>query len=127
MANAKVNAKKNANPNMSKEEIKKANQQALTEARAIVGAKRTPVIITDREWEAIQAGAISENKLKRILDNADVDRLRALATPRATATISQTKINRIKTLSDSNFTVGEIAEKLNIPKSTVVNYLKGEN
>lgn len=127
---AKVAARKAEGDEMSRGDIKKARQQALSKYRGEVGSvsrRDRNINITDREWEAIQAGAISENKLKRILDNADVDRLRALATPRATATISQTKINRIKTLSDSNFTVGEIAEKLNIPKSTVVNYLKGEN
>ena len=59
LANAAVKAKKQENPDMTKGEIKKANQQALTAARNSVGAKREPILITDREWEAIQAGAIS--------------------------------------------------------------------
>lgn len=41
--------------------LKKVSQQALVRARNEVGAKRTPIKMTDREWEAIQAGAISEN------------------------------------------------------------------
>lgn len=73
MANSIVAAKKKDNPDMTKAEIKKANQQALTAARTAVGAKRTPIEITDREWEAIQAGAISENKLTQILNNTNID------------------------------------------------------
>ena len=78
IANATVTAKKQANPDMTNAEIKKANQQALTAARKQVGAERKPVVITDREWEAIQAGAISESKLTQILNNADIDSLRLL-------------------------------------------------
>ena len=94
IANSVVEAKKKANPDMSKAEIKKASQQALTSARASVGAKRTPVQITDKEWEAIQAGAISENKLLQILNNTDIDEVRKRATPRTTNVLSQAKINR---------------------------------
>ena len=57
MANATVAAKKKENPDMDKSEIKKASQQALSAARISVGAKRTTIDITDKEWEAIQAGA----------------------------------------------------------------------
>lgn len=126
----KIAERKAAGDEMSKSEIKKAKQQALTKYRAEVGSvsrSKRNIEITDKEWQAIQAGAISENKLKRILDNADVDRLRALATPKTTKTISTAKINRIKSLSDSNFTIGEIAAKLNLSASTVSEYLKGEN
>ena len=76
LANAAVKAKKQENPDMTKGEIKKANQQALTAARNSVGAKREPIQITDREWEAIQAGAISENRLTQIINNVDTDKLR---------------------------------------------------
>lgn len=47
--------------------LKKVSQQALVRARNEVGAKRTPIKMTDREWEAIQAGAISENVLRKSL------------------------------------------------------------
>ena len=50
MANAVVAAKKQDNPDMTKGELKKASQQALTQARASVGAKRETIKITDREW-----------------------------------------------------------------------------
>ena len=129
-ANADVNAKKKANPDMKTSDIKKASQQALTKYRSQVGSvsrSKRSIKITDREWEAIQAGAISENKLKQILNNSDPDRLRELATPRTSTTLNRSKISRIKAMSASNFTLNEIADKLGISTSTVAKYLKGEN
>ena len=123
MANSVVAAKKKDNPGMTKEEIKKASQQALSSARATVGAKRTPIVITDREWQAIQAGAISENKLTQIINHADIDVLRSYATPRATTTLSTAKINKISSMNASGYTTAEIAESLGVSTSTVRKYL----
>ena len=130
MANAEINAKKLENPDMKKEDIKKASQQALSKYRNEVNSvsrKDRAINITDREWEAIQAGAISENQLKKILDNTDIDSLRQRATPRATTTLSQAKVNQIKSMSASNYTLSEIANKLGVSTTTVSNYLKGVN
>lgn len=130
MANAEVAKKKKANPDMKKDEEKKIRQQALTKYRESVGSvsrKDRSIKITDREWEAIQAGAVSENVLKKILNNADVDDLRERATPRSRTTLSQAKINQIKAMTASNYTIGEIAKKLGVSTSTVSKYLKGVN
>lgn len=126
IANAEVAAKKKDNPDMTTAEIKKASQQALSKARNSVGAKRTSIEITDREWEAIQAGAISENKLTQILNNTNIDSLRERATPRATASLSPAKQNRIAALNASGYTTSEIAEALGVSSSTVSKYLKGK-
>lgn len=129
-ANAEVNRKRKDNPNMTAEEIKKAGQQAVNKYRAELGSvarKKREIDITDREWEAIQAGAISDNKLKEILNNSNVDSLRQRATPRATKQVTAAKANRIKALSNSGYTLAEIANKLGISTSTVSNYLKGAN
>lgn len=123
LANAAVKAKKQENPDMTKGEIKKANQQALTAARNLVGAKREPILITDREWEAIQAGAISENRLTQIINNVDTDKLRQRATPRATTTLSSAKVNKIASMNASGYTTAEIAEALGVSASTVSKYL----
>lgn len=123
LANAAVKAKKQENPDMTKGEIKKANQQALTAARNSVGAKREPILITDREWEAIQAGAISENRLTQIINNVDTDKLRQRATPRATTTLSSAKVNKIVSMNASGYTTAEIAEALGVSASTVSKYL----
>ena len=130
-ANAEVNAKvrraKEEGRELKNDEIKKAGQQALSRSRADVNSvsrKDRSIKITDREWEAIQSGAISENVLKKILNNADIDELRQRATPRTTTTLNQAKINRIKAYSASNYTLGEIAKKLGVSVSTVSKYLK---
>ena len=130
-ANAEVNAKvrraKEEGRELKNDEIKKAGQQALSRSRADVNSvsrKDRSIKITDREWEAIQSGAISENVLKKILNNADIDELRQRATPRSTTTLNQAKINRIKAYSASNYTLGEIAKKLGVSVSTVSKYLK---
>lgn len=129
-ANYVVGQKKKANPDMSAGDIKKASQQALSTARAKLGSvsrRDRNIPITDREWAAIQAGAISENKLKQILNNTDTDKLRARATPRTTTTLSPTKVNTIKAMSASNYTISQIANKLGVSTTTVSKYLKGES
>jgi DNA-binding NarL/FixJ family response regulator len=129
-ANADIEAKKAANPNMEKKDVKKASQQALSKYRSEVGSvarSKRSIKITDREWEAIQAGAISENKLKQILSNTDVDSLRQRATPRSYTTVNTAKANRIKALSASGKTLSEIAKAVGVSTSTVSEYLKGAN
>ena len=90
----------------------------------MVGAKKETIKITDREWEAIQAGAISENRLRQIIDNADIDVLRQRATPRASTTLSTAKMQKIASMNASGYSTSEIAEALGISTSTVSNYLK---
>ena len=123
MANAIVQAKVKDNPDMTAKEKKKAGQQALDKMRRQVGAKRELVNITDKEWEAIQAGAISTNKLKTILDNADMDRVKQLATPRSTLSLSPAKEARINSLRASGYTNAQIAQTLGVSTSTIIKYL----
>lgn len=123
LANAEVKAKKQDNPAMTRDEIKKAGQQALTRYRNMVGAKRQTIKISDREWEAIQSGAISENTLTQILKNTDTDELRKRATPRTTTVLSSAKINRIKALAASGYTNAEIAKVIGCSSSTVSKHL----
>lgn len=125
IANAIVQAKKADNPDLTKKELKKMGQQALDKARKQVGAKRELIEITDVEWEAIQAGAISPNKLQQILNNCNMDVVRQKATPKVTNTLSQAKINHIETLRESGYTNEQIASKLNVSVSTIIKYMKG--
>ena len=124
MANATMEAKRQENPDMTSKEKKKAAQQALTAARQAVGAQRTPVEISDREWEAIQAGAISENQLYSILKATDLDKLRERATPRESTTLSSAKQNKIDAMKASGYTIDEIAKAIGVSTSTVNKYLK---
>lgn len=124
IANTTVSAKKQAHPEMTKNELKKAKQQALTAARNQVGAKRTSIEISDKEWEAIQAGAISENVLMQILNHTDIDKLKERATPRNKTTLSTAKINKIAAMNASGYTIREIADALGVSTSTVSKYIK---
>ena len=123
IANSEVQAKREANPDMTKKEIKKAEQVALSEARILVGAKRTPVEISDKEWEAIQAGAISETKLRKILNHVDSDKMKALATPRTRNTLPKAKEQLIKAYARSGYTNAQIAEFVGVSPSTVSNVI----
>lgn len=123
LANSIVQAKKDANPDLTVKELNKIGQQALDQTRRKVGAKRELVYITDKEWEAIQAGAISAAKLKTLLNNADIDRVKQLATPRNTNELDVNKVNRIKALSLNGYTNSEIANKLGVSVSTIRKYL----
>ena len=134
-ANAEVARKEKAyieehGVKMEAGDAKKIKQQAITKARIEVGSvsrSKRNISITDKEWEAIQAGAISEAKLKQILNNTDVDVLKQRAMPRATTTLSKAQIARIKALASSNYTLEEIAKKMGKSTSTVSKYLKGGN
>ena len=127
IANAVVAAKKTSNPHMTKGEIKKASQQALVEARLAVGAHRQAIRLTAKEWEAIQAGAISKTQLEKIIANTDLDSLRTWATPRSKTTLSTAKQLRIKALYEAGNTTAEIAQALGVSASTVNKYLNGKD
>lgn len=125
----KQNAAKEAGEVMKAKDVKKASQQALTRYREEVGSisrRDRNITISDNEWKAIQAGAISENVLKRILNNCDPDSLRQKAMPKTTTVLSDAKKNRIKAMSAS-YTIQQIADKLGVSTSTVSKYLKGAN
>ncbi len=125
IANSKVAAMKKANPDMTSKEIKKASQQALTEARIQMGAERIKVPLDEKRWEAIQAGAISESQLIKILNNADIDEVRQYATPRSTSTLSPAKVSKIEAMQASgNYSIAEIAQAVGVSSSTVSKYLK---
>lgn len=126
MANSKVKAMRDANPDMTKAEVKKASQLALNEARIKVGAdgKAARIDISDKEWEAIQAGAISSSKLDKIMNHVDMDRLRELATPRNNKPLSNAQESRINAMKASGYTNREIADALHISTSTITNFLK---
>ena len=123
LANSIVQAKKEANPDLTSKELKKIGQQALDQTRRKVGAKRELVYITDKEWEAIQAGAISSARLKTLLNNADMDRVKQLATPRNSNELDANKVARIKSLTLNGYTNSEIASKLGVSVSTIRKYL----
>lgn len=125
IANSIIKAKTQDNPNIDKKELKKMKQLAITNARAKVGAdgKGTKITITEKQWAAIQAGAISDTKLTQILRYTDADTVRKLATPKSVTTLSTAQQNKIKSMRNSGFTIAEIADSLGKSPSTISSYL----
>jgi hypothetical protein len=118
-ANAVRKAKKDANPSMSKDDLKKIERMALAEGRSRVGARKTPIQITQPEWNAIQAGAISNNKLNQILQNTDLDLVKQLATPRDAPVMGSARVSRAKAMLAGGATPSEVAEALGVSTSTL--------
>ena len=124
LANSIVAAKKKDNPDLSKDDLKKIRNRALVDSRARVGAKREPFSITDKEWEAIQAGAISPNQLMQIVTYMDPDVLRQYATPRGDGReLSAAKQAKINAMVASGYTTAEIAKAVGVSTSTVSKYM----
>lgn len=119
IANATVKAKQQANPGMERDELKKVKSQALNDARIRAGAKKTPVVISASEWNAIQAGAISNHKLDQILKEADIDLVKKLATPKTTVLMTSSKTSKAKSLLASGYTQAEVADALGVSLTTL--------
>lgn len=119
LANKVVSAKLKDNPDMDKDDLKKIKGQALQEARYRMGANKQRIDISDKEWEAIQAGAISSNKLSQILNNTDLDRVKQLATPRTNKGVSSAKLARAKSMMASGYSQADVADALGISVSTL--------
>lgn len=119
LADAVVRQKRSANPNMDDETKKKIKFQALEEMRNRTKAKRHRIEITPKEWEAIQAGAISDSMLSSILNNANMDVVKQHATPRTKLLMSPSKTKRAADMLRLGFTRAEVADQLGVSTSTL--------
>lgn len=125
IAKSQFNARVDSKPGMDSAEMRKIKGQVLTKARITTGAKKQRIDISTEEWNAIQAGAISHNKLASILANADLDQVKALATPRAATVMVSAKVARAKTMLASGYSQSEVAQALGVPVSTLNSSLEG--
>ena len=129
IANRSLNEKIEKDPTLKvdKDKAKKVKQKVLADARARTNAKKALVTITPKEWEAIQARAISATTLRKILNNTDMDKLKELATPRESTGISSTTIAKLKAMNATGYyTISEMAEAAGISTSSVSKYLSGK-
>lgn len=118
--------KKKDNPDLEYDEDKKkkVKAQCLDEARYRVGAGKINISITDKQWEAIQAGAISGTKLEEILKNTDVDALKKRALPRTPKGIPAAKLATAKMRLRNGYTADEVAKSLGISVDTLYRALE---
>jgi len=119
IANASIKAKRDYNPNMDSETLKKLKFQALADARVRTGAGKQRIKITSDEWEAIQANAVSASKLGDILNNADMDVVKDLAAPKSVKLMTPTKTNRAQAMLASGYTRAEVASALGVSLTTL--------
>lgn len=125
IANSMMSEKMASNPDMDYEHRKKEEVRCMITARSIVGAKKEPVVITDNEWDAIQANAISSSKLKDILDNTDQEAFKKRATPKKTNNLTNAQISMIASMMNSGmYTQQEIADRLGVSVSSVSSALR---
>ena len=128
IANANIKAKiqeQGLNPAIDKKEIKKISSVEMQRARDSVGAsgRKSKVTFTDKEWEAVQAGAISDNMLTKFLNSSDSDEIVKRAMPKTTSVMSSAKMSKAKAMLRSGYTYKEIAQACGVPESTVYSAL----
>ena len=119
VANQLYKAKKEDHPEYDADDLKKLRNRCLSQGRAMVGAKKQQVYITDDEWEAIQHRAISASKLSTILDNANSDRIKELAMPKKTVAMTASMISRAKSMLARGYSYAEVADRLGVSASTL--------
>lgn len=126
-ANSKIKAMIQDNPSLAKDKktLRKISNSTLQSERDRVGAsgKNSRIEITDKEWDAIQAGAISDSKLTSILRYTDADKIKQRALPKTTTNLTTAKQNKIKSMANMGYTNAEIAKALGVSTSTISKYL----
>lgn len=128
IANANIKAKiqeLGLDPTIDKKEIKKISSVEMQRARDSVGAsgRKSKVTFTDREWEAVQAGAISDNMLTKFLNSSDSDEIVKRAMPKNVAVMTSAKMSKANAMLKSGYSYAEIAKACGVPESTVYNAL----
>jgi predicted transcriptional regulator len=119
IANSVVAQKRALNPHLEKAEEKKISNQALAAARIRTGARKERITLTQAEWDAIQAGAISTDKLEKILANAEIDNIRKLATPKPKLVMSSAKMQRARQMLADGYSQADVADNLGVALSTL--------
>jgi len=91
----------------------------LDRARNRTGANKTKIKLTQSEWDAIQAGAISNHKLSKILNHTDMDTVKVLAMPKHKPKLTSTMLRRAKGMAARGYTQAEIADALGVGLTTL--------
>lgn len=124
IANANIKAKiqeLGLDPAIDKKEIKKISSVEMQRARDSVGAsgRKSKVTFTDKEWEAVQAGAISDSILMKFLNSSDSDEIVKRAMPKTAVVMTSVKLSKAKAMLRSGYSYAEIAKACGVPESTV--------
>lgn len=130
-ANYIINQKIRNNPDIynkspeGKKQMRKLRNQVLARERARFGQK-VKLEITDKEWQAVQAGAVKITTLRKLIEYGDNDRIRELATPKSSGlpAMSAGDVSLAKAYLNSGYTLAQVAEALGVSASTVSKYAR---
>lgn len=125
LANQALRQKVISNPQMDNDDKKKEASKLITLYRDRTGASKHRIEISDREWEAIQSGAVSDHKLKEILSHSNLDKVKELATPRTSKGVGAGQKSKAIALSNAGYTQAQIAEALGLSTSTINELIRG--
>lgn len=107
------------NPTMTDDQKKKVRTQALVTGRARLGGTKPKVTFSAKEWEAVQAGAISKTTLTELLRYADSDKVRELALPKSKTSMTSSKMAVAKSRLNAGYSYSEVAKMLGVSVSTL--------
>lgn len=118
VANQNISSRRQDNPYMSDEELKKLKGQALTAARNRTGALKERVTFSSRQIEAINKGAVSDTKLSELLKHADSEKYRQAFMPK-TFKVSASTANVVQSLIRNGWSIEQIVDAGYASKETI--------
>lgn len=98
---------------------KKVERQAKAATRARLGLDKPVIEVSDRQWDAIQSGAVSASRLREILGYADKRKITELAMPRTNPVMTTAITARAKAMLSAGNSAADVAAALGIPVSTL--------
>lgn len=99
--------------------LRKVERQAKEAARARLGLQKPVITISDKQWDAIQSGAVSSKRLTDILEYADKKRVAELSMPRTNTVLTTAVSSRAAAMLRAGATTGEVAAALGVSANTL--------
>lgn len=113
-------------PDLDQEKKKKLKSDILKRARIRFGAGKHTIKLTDKQWEAISAGAVTKSVLQDILSNADKERVKNLAMPKSSTGIGTAKLSRARQLLRNGYSQEDVAYMIGVSVTTMMSALEKE-
>lgn len=125
LATSTIRARVEANPDLKtdKDKLRKISAKILNEARDAVNGgvhkKRYQIELSDREWDAIQAGAISDTQFRRVLRYSDTLQLKKRALPRTSTGMKASAKSRARMMLLAGYAPSTVAKDLGVSVQTL--------
>lgn len=110
-----------------KDKAKKTRARLLKYARDVVGSNRRAIKFNDREWEAIQSGAVSKTFLLDLIKESDKNDLKQRAMPRNWVAMSPAKLSKARQMIKNGGTMIEVAQAMGVSTTALYNALNGDD